>query len=50
MLADISGMFKDWEDSLSESDCPFDISNWAGTLAACLFCACLIEASRPFSG
>lgn len=47
MLADISGLFRDWENSLKESDCPFDLSYWPGTLSACLFCAALIEASRP---
>lgn len=46
MLADISGFFKDWETELRADDCPFDISDWPGTLAACLFCAALVESIR----
>lgn len=46
-LADLSGLFADWEQELKAADCPFDLTCWTGTLAACLFCASMLEYTRP---
>lgn len=45
-MLDISGFLEDWETELSADDCPFDLSSWSGTLAACLFCAAMLVDSR----
>ena len=37
----------DWESELLASDCPFSLESWTGTLAACLFCAAMLEDTRP---
>lgn len=47
MLCDVSGMMDDWEQELQASDCPFRLNSWTGILAACLFCASIIQFSKP---
>lgn len=46
-MIDFSGFYHDWATELRASDCPFYLGSWTGTLAACLFCAAMLEESGP---
>lgn len=46
-LADLSGLYHDWETELQAKDCPFNLACWSGLLAACLFCASMLEFTKP---
>jgi len=54
-MLDYSGFLEDWKISLMQADCPFKLDagfgpwerRWPARLAACLFCAALLEALRP---
>lgn len=57
VLADVSGLLEDWEISLLQADCPFKldagfgpwVSRWPTRLAACLFCASMLEQTKQES-